>query len=186
MGSLSVSKTDSINTSRPSLAPAEFAKEIVPYLPELRRRAMRLSRDPALSDDMVQETCVRALRFCGQYQRGTNLRAWLMQVLYSVVVTGFRRSSRERKALQRLSVDPCAWTSESRFGSPEDDAPMTPKTRELLEALPCSFRSVIELVDLEEWTYREAAEQLGLPLGTVMSRLHRGRKMLGAQLAAAA
>ncbi len=186
MGSLSVSENHASNISQRSFDPAEFAKEIVPYVPELRRRAMRLSGDPALSDDMVQETCVRALRFSGQYERGTNLRAWLMQVLYSVVVTGFRRSSRERKALQRLSVDPCAWTTESRFRSPDAAVPMTPKTRELLDALPCSFRSVIELVDLEDWTYREAAEQLGLPLGTVMSRLHRGRKLLGTQLEAAA
>lgn len=163
-----------------------FADEIVPYVPELRRRANKLAGDPVLADDIVQETCERALRFGNQFEKGTNLRAWLMQVLFSVFVSGFRRTSRERSALKRLALDPCAWTNEPRYVAPDQELSMTPCTRDVLASIPSTFRRVIELVDLEDLTYREAADELGLPLGTVMSRLHRGRKLLGSQLQAAA
>ncbi len=159
---------------------------LVGMMPELRGRALRLAQSSATADDLVQDTIERALKFEGQYERGTNLRAWVQQILFSVFVTRYRRARRERNALRTLSVDPCAWTTPERFAPPDACAPLTPSTKERLDALPPGFRSVVTLVDLEQRSYREAASELGLPVGTVMSRLHRGRKMLASKMAEAA
>ena len=159
---------------------------LVALVPELRGRACRLCGDPATADDLVQDTIERALKFAVQYERGTNLRAWVYQILFSVFVTRYRRTRREKNALRSLSSDPCAWTVPERFASPESAVSLTPRTREKLDALPDAFRAVLELVDLADLTYREAAGELGVPVGTVMSRLHRGRKLLASELPEAA
>jgi RNA polymerase sigma-70 factor (ECF subfamily) len=159
---------------------------LVELVPELRGRACRLCADPTTADDIVQDTIERALRFAAQYERGTNLRAWVYQILFSVFVTRYRRSRREKNALRTLALDPCAWTTPERFASPEAGAKLSPKAQGKLDALPETFRAVLVLVDLDELTYREAATELGVPVGTVMSRLHRGRKLLASQLQEAA
>ena len=161
---------------------ASLRRGLVELVPELRGRARGLAGDPALADDIVQDTIERALRFAAQYERGTNLRAWVYQILFSVFVTRYRRCRRERNALRSLASDPCAWTAPERFASPEAGASLSPSTKGKLDALPEMFRAVLELVDLDELTYREAATELGVPVGTVMSRLHRGRKLLASQL----
>jgi len=148
-------------------------------LPELRARALRLSRCPTVADDLVQDTVERAMRFEENYIPGTNARAWLFQILFSVFITRCRRSRRESRALGSLASDPVAWTT------PDVAAPMaslTPSLRRHLSDLPESFRKAVELVDLGEMSYRDAADQMGVPVGTVMSRLHRGRKLLAAAL----
>jgi RNA polymerase sigma-70 factor (ECF subfamily) len=164
----------------------ELERGLVRLMPELRARAMRLSGSPATADDLVQDTLERALRFADQYERGTNLRAWAHQILFSVFVTKYRRDRRERNALKSLAADPCAWTLPDRFMAPDKGAPLMPSTEKTLEALPPGFKSVLRLVDLEEHSYKDAADALGLPVGTVMSRLHRGRKMLATMLDQAA
>jgi len=158
--------------------PAELRRGLEKLAPELRCRALRLTKDPVLADDVVQDALVRALTFESQYRVGTNLRAWAYQILFSVFVTRYRRSRREKNALRHLSTDLGAWTHNDAFGSPEEKSTLTKATTERLSALPAGFRAVIEKVDLGDATYREAASELGLPLGTVMSRLHRGRRML--------
>ncbi len=179
-------------TARPRREPviahdlAALRAGLVAMMPELRGRALRLAQNGATADDLVQDTIERALKFADQYERGTNLRAWVQQILFSVFVTRYRRSRRERNALRVLAVDPCAWTTPERFAPPDASAPLTPRTQERLDALPPGFRSVVTLVDLEQLSYREAASELGLPVGTVMSRLHRGRKMLASKMAEAA
>jgi RNA polymerase sigma-70 factor (ECF subfamily) len=180
---MSVAKTPA-SSSTSSTQPTSLRDALVALVPELRGRAMRLTGNAALADDLVQDSMERALRFSGQYEQGTNLRAWAFQILFSVFVTRYRRQRRERNALRLLSSDPCAWTVPSSNPSPDVNASLMPSTQEKLDALPDGFRSVIVLVDLESRSYREAAVELGLPLGTVMSRLHRGRKLLAAQLAA--
>src|SRR5262249_43867522 len=92
---------------------------LVGMIPELRGRALRLAQSSALADDLVQDTIERALRFADQYERGTNLRAWVQQILFSVFVTRYRRARRERNALRTLAVDPCAWTNPERFAPPD-------------------------------------------------------------------
>lgn len=159
---------------------------LVEMMPELRGRACRLAGDPTTADDIVQDTIERALKFAAQYERGTNLRAWVYQILFSVFITRYRRSRREKNALRALATDPCAWTTPERFSAPDTGAPLSPTCQGKLDALPETFRAVLKLVDLDELTYREAASELGVPVGTVMSRLHRGRKLLASQLQEAA
>ncbi len=161
----------------------ELHAGLVALVPELRSRAMRLCGEPSAADDIVQDTLERALRFADQYQRGTNLRAWAFQILFSVFVTRWRRRRRDRNAVENLAADPCAWTRPAAFTAPDAGwGSLTASTRRKLDALPDGFRAVIVMVDLQERSYREAARELGVPVGTVMSRLHRGRKLLAAQL----
>jgi RNA polymerase sigma-70 factor (ECF subfamily) len=162
----------------------ELRAGLAELLPELRARALRLCGERAAADDVVQDTFERALRFAGQYERGTNLRAWVLRILFSVFVTRWRRRRRERVALEGLAADPCAWTAPDRFGPPDAGAgALTRSTFRKLQALPDGFREAVVMVDLRELSYREAARELGVPVGTVMSRLHRGRKLLAAEMA---
>ena len=144
--------------------------------PELFGRALRMARSPQLAEDLVQDTVERAMRFEAQYQPGTNLRAWVYQILFSVFVTRCRRGRRERNALDVLSTDPCAWTIPD--GTKPEMLDLSPPVARALEALPKGFRDVVVLVDIEELSYKDAAKRLGVPVGTVMSRLHRGRRLL--------
>jgi RNA polymerase sigma-70 factor, ECF subfamily len=155
---------------------------LVALVPELRARAARLTGDRVSADDLVQDTVERALRFAEQYERGTNLRAWAYQILFSVFVTRYRRMRRERNALRNLAADPCAWTVPQPFAPPDLAAPLMPSTQAKLDSLPEGFRQVVVLVDLEDMSYREAASELGVPVGTVMSRLHRGRRILAGKM----
>jgi RNA polymerase sigma-70 factor (ECF subfamily) len=178
-----------VRTARPPVAchtVSELQSGLVALVPELRARAHRLSGNAATAEDLAQDTVVRALRFASQYQLGTNLRAWAFQILFSVFVTRYRRQRRERTALRTLAVDPHAWTTPTGHPSPEQGADLTRATREKLGALPEGFRQAIELVDVEERSYRDAADAMGVPVGTVMSRLHRGRKMLAETMREAA
>jgi RNA polymerase sigma-70 factor (ECF subfamily) len=161
--------------------PREVRRGLVALRPELYARALRLCRSASQADDIVQETMLRALRFEDQYRAGTNLRAWVGQVLVSVFLTQCRRSKRERRALDQLLHDPCAWIKRD---APSVMSKLSRRPLAALASLPDSYREAVELVDLEEMSYRDAAERLGVPVGTIMSRLHRGRKLLAAQLGA--
>jgi RNA polymerase sigma-70 factor (ECF subfamily) len=159
-----------------------FRRGLTALLPELRTRALRLARQEALADDLVQDTVERAMRFAAQYERGSNLRAWLQQILFSVFVTRYRKTRRERNALARMVDDPSAWTGRDPFAAEGANQSLTQTTAAKLQALPEGFRSVITMVDIESRSYRDAAGALRVPVGTVMSRLHRGRKMLAEML----
>ena len=119
--------------------------------------------------------------------RTANVTSWLTSLTAS---TGTRRKYfyalksfvRYLRLMGALAMDPCAWTMPERFAPPEAGASLSPTTKGKLEALPETFRAVLKLVDLDELTYREAATELGVPVGTVMSRLHRGRKLLASQM----
>lgn len=170
--------------SQPALRVAPTAssplrQEMIPVLPSLRARALKLCLNSAEADDLVQDTVVRALRFESSYQPGTNLRAWLHQILFSVFITRCRRIRRERRALDSLTVDPCAWT---RPDAPPPMRELSPRVEGAIRALPQQFAAVIRLVDLQEQSYKDAAAQLQVPVGTVMSRLFRGRRLLACTL----
>jgi RNA polymerase sigma-70 factor (ECF subfamily) len=184
---MTVARTDAPRTASaehvddPSLCPpSEVRAGLAVLRPELFARAVRLARSRAVADDLVQETMLRALRFERQFHGGTNLRAWVGQVLVSVFLTTCRRAKRERRALERLSFEPSAL-------APLDRRPMlgtlTPKAASALASLAPSYREAVTLVDLEQLSYRDAAVRAGVPIGTVMSRLHRARKQLAALLA---
>ncbi|MDX2055571.1 MAG: RNA polymerase sigma factor [Polyangiaceae bacterium] len=161
-------------------AECPFGKSIQAQLPALRRRALHLTRRPQEAEDLVQDTVVRALRFQNSFSAGTNLRAWLCQILFSVFITQVRRRGRERRALCSFANDPnLAPTS---FSAPVlEHLPI--RVEGAMKELPSSFEHVVRLVDLDEFSYQEAAEVLEIPVGTVMSRLHRGRKLLAGKLA---
>jgi len=169
----------------PSRAPGDeraMRDSLVGLLPELHRRAARLALTPAAADDLVQDTVERALRFSDQYDPGSNLRGWAYQILFSVFITGYRRRRREKRGLELLMTTPSAWTQRSAFPSPEAQLGLTPSATLALGSLPACFRDVVSLIDLGQHTYREAADLLRVPLGTVMSRLHRGRRLLAERL----
>lgn len=163
------------------LAPSSraFGVGIAEVLPSLRARATRLTRSRIEADDLLQDTVLRALRFESTFEHGTNLRAWLHQILESVFISGCRRRARERSALGRYAEDP---TLSSR-SSPEPVLRLVSDRVDVaLRSLPKKFREVVELVDLGDRTYREAADEIGVPVGTVMSRLFRARRMLAMAL----
>ncbi len=163
----------------PGAPGGELRRALISLRSDLHARALRMSRSSAVAEDLVQDTIERAIKFESHYIPGTNVRAWVHQILFSVFITRCRRLRRERNALSWLSTDPNAWTT------PNADAPMqrlSPAIQRALDKLPEVFRRAVELVDLGELAYKDAADLMGVPVGTVMSRLHRGRKLLAAEL----
>ncbi len=149
----------------------QYTQEILPCVPELSRTALRLARETALADDLVQETLTRAWQSRSSFQPGTNARAWTHRILFNTYINHYRKRKRERQALEeirgltRRSIHP----SHEGFGDEVVAA---------LGALQPEFREAVELVDLGELSYQAAAARLECPVGTVMSRLHRGRRRL--------
>jgi RNA polymerase sigma-70 factor (ECF subfamily) len=164
-----------LTESTSDVASKGLRASIPEVLPALEARALRLTRSRADADDLLQETVVRALRFESTFQRGTNLRAWMHQILQSVFISRCRRRVRERRALERFTGDP---TLTARMTSAPVLNCVSEKMHAAYVALPERYRGVVELVDLRDHSYREAAEVLGIPVGTVMSRLFRARRML--------
>ena len=160
---------------------AAFEGEVLPHADRLFRLAMWFERNRADAEDVVQETMIQALRSFHRFQLGTNCRAWLITILQRIV-------SNRRRAKGRSIVvsDP-----DDRIAHTVPFVPPVPQqlTDELvldrLRQLPAAFQEVIVLCDVEDLSYKEAAEALGVPIGTVMSRLHRGRTQLRAALVAA-
>jgi RNA polymerase sigma-70 factor (ECF subfamily) len=149
-------------------------------LPRLRAQAKKLCWRPSDAADLVQDTVLRALVYERQFEPGTNLHAWLSQILRSVFVSRYRRTKREQRALERLGADPHTWPHHN----PLPLAPrLGPRVTQALAELPAPFRSVVELVDLGGREYLDAAAELSVPVGTVMSRLYRGRRILADRLA---
>jgi len=160
-----------------------LSQELIKMRRELFAHAFRLTKNPSLAEDLVQDTVERALRFERHFERGTNLRAWVHQIMANVFFSRCRQHRRESRALQVLSTDPCAWT----HNTPEAVMPdLSQATRRAIDALPSQFQTTVVLVDLMDYSYRAAADRLGVPLGTVMSRLHRGRRLLADALRVAA
>ena len=161
-------------------ARAEFETEVLPHVSRLFRLAMWFERNRAEAEDVVQDTIIQALQSFHRFERGTNCRAWLATILHRVVSN--RRRSRQRS---RLVSDP-----DDRAALAAPYVPPIPQEltdEDLLAALrqlPDPFQEVIILCDIEGLTYREIGDALQIPVGTVMSRLHRGRAQLRAALSA--
>ncbi len=159
----------------------ELRTKLPALLPALNARALSLCKRQSDASDLVQDTVLRALRFEAGYERDSNLRGWLQQILFSVFITRCRKSARERRALGALAGDPCAWTQPE--APPAVRQSLTRPVSRALDALPSQFSAVVRLVDLEERSYKDAASALSVPVGTVMSRLFRGRRLLAEALA---
>ena len=172
--------SESLFSDRPSPAfVAELREKLPALLPGLNARALSLCKRKSDANDLVQDTVLRALCFESGYEQGTNLRGWMQQILFSVFITRCRKSARERRALGALATDPCAWTTPE---APALRQSLTRPVTRALDALPTQFSAVVRLVDLEERSYKDAATALAVPVGTVMSRLFRGRRLLAEAL----
>jgi RNA polymerase sigma-70 factor (ECF subfamily) len=161
--------------SRIPSAAQELREGIIQLRPELLGRAMRMTGSKDLAEDLAQDTVERAMQFQRQYKQGTNLRAWVHQILFTVFMTRCRRARRERNALSTLATDPCAWTRPEELPQMQR---LSPPVEKALNELPKGFRRAVILVDIEEMSYRAAAKRMRVPVGTVMSRLYRARRAL--------
>ena len=169
--------------SQPSDSTTNIGHRLVPLRRELLSHAYRLTGSTSQAEDVVQDTIERVLRFPDHFNQGTNLRAWTHQILLNVVRTMGRRGRREGLALQRLKLDPCSWDIVQRSDRKDVvERELSPGTQRAIQALPSTFQKTVWLIDVEGISYRDAAVQLGVPIGTVMSRLHRGRRQLAAAL----
>jgi RNA polymerase sigma-70 factor (ECF subfamily) len=161
----------------------EYERAIAPHLDELYGTAVRLTRSRAHAEDLLQETLLRAWAFWDRFESGTNARAWMHRILMNTFINGYRRGKRERELLAEVqrssSVRHPLWSHRQRE---EASAGLGDEIQQALSALPDEFRTVVMLVDLSDLSYREAADRLGCPIGTVMSRLHRGRRVLKQRL----
>ena len=178
-----VSAADSRNPARDP-----FATEILTHLDHLYRVAIHLVRDVDEAKDCVQETCTRALSSQGQFVPGSNMKAWLTRILYNFFYDSFARNKRTVAAEDLLDGTDAADFWEAHAGDnpgPEVqvlDRELGAKIGVALKQIPEEFRAPILLVDMGDLTYAEAAEILSCPIGTVRSRLSRGRRLLQKQL----
>ncbi len=159
---------------------AAFESEMMPHLPDLFRLAVWLVRDRMAAEDLVQETMIQALQSFHRFQQGTNARAWLITILYHM-------RGKQVRSVARLHLigDMEEQIAESiQFEPPTPQHLTEDEVLQGLKRLPPQFQDVVVLSDVEDMTYKEIADALSLPVGTVMSRLHRGRKMLRMELAA--
>jgi len=163
-----------------------FTDEAVGHLDALYAVACKLTRNPSEAEDLVQDTLLKALRAREQFHAGTNLKAWLFRILTNTFITKYRRGGLERSVLEGPDADPLVdgWVSAStmrHLRDPEAQAlqPIVEgEVQRALDALPTDFKIAVILCDVEEFSYEEIAQIMGCPVGTVMSRLHRGRKLL--------
>jgi|SRR6056297_75106 len=167
---------------------SDFNDEIIPHLDALYNFGLRLTSDPNDAEDLVQDTIVKAYRFFSSYEKGTNAKAWLFRILKNSYINNYRRKS---KKPQQVDYDEVATFYETIRAERTDTSDLEDTMyRELiddditnaLDQIPEDFRTVVLLCDVEDFTYEEIANMLDVPIGTIRSRLHRGRNLLKAQL----
>jgi len=171
-----------------------FERDVLPMLPSLYGAALRMTRNPADAEDLLQDTTLRAYRGFASFREGTNLKAWLYRILTNSFINTYRKKQREPKTVDGPE-DLDEWFLFDRIGAQsvarsaeEDVLENIPDAdvKEALESIPENFRMAVLLADVEGFAYKEIAEITGVPIGTVMSRLHRGRKALEKALYAVA
>jgi RNA polymerase sigma-70 factor, ECF subfamily len=161
----------------------DFEREVMPHMPALYGVALRMTKNEGDAEDMVQEAVLRAYRFFDTFEAGTNCKAWLFRILTNVFCNRYREREREQEILNQ------AESSEANVGQFVGGGPRDAETALLgrmlsrdveraLAAVPSEFRLAVILADLEDFSYKEIAEIMECPAGTVMSRLYRGRKIL--------
>lgn len=168
-----------------------FEAEVLPFMDSLYSTAYRMSRNRQDAEDLLQETYLRAYKYYDKFQEGTNFKAWLFKILKNTFINRYRK--RQRQPLKN-SFDEIEGAFESKLlespltgrgATPEEELmvdALDQDVQQALEALPEDYRTAVEMADLQGLSYREISDQLGIPLGTVMSRLYRGRRKLEAVL----
>jgi RNA polymerase sigma-70 factor (ECF subfamily) len=169
---------------------AAFEQDVVPFMGQLYPAALRMTKNASDAEDLVQETIAKAYAAFHQFRPGTNLRAWLHRILANTFINGYRK--RRREPVAQLGADFSGdWQSGSDLLAPparsaEAEALDRLADSDILRALrelPEDFRVAVYLADIEGYPYKEIADMMGTPIGTVMSRLHRGRSRLREKLA---
>ena len=166
-----------------------FETEALPHLDALYRTALRMTRNQSDAEDLVQEAIIKAYRFWDKFEQGSNCRAWLFRIMTNIFINDYRAKSRAPVSVNVDEIDDdFLYGQLARKG--EDDNPETrlfaklfdDDVKKAIEELPEDFRMVVVLSFLEQFSYQEIADIMGLQLGTVKSRLHRGRKLLQKEL----
>jgi RNA polymerase sigma-70 factor (ECF subfamily) len=164
---------------------AAFEAEALASVDSLYRTALRLTRVPADAEDLVQETYLKAFRAADQFEPGTNLRAWLFTILHNTARNRARDRAREGVTVDSDAVDQAADAPSYGLFAPVATPEalllretLTPELQAAVDELPEAFRQAVWLRDVEEFSYAEIADMLSIPVGTVMSRISRGRRML--------
>jgi len=166
----------------------DFATDAMSHAPQLFSTAMRMTRNRADAEDLVQETFVKAWRAFDSYQQGTNLRAWLFRIMTNTFINKYNAKQRRPQETELDEVEELylfrrlGTIDQSRIAPSAEDQMMELFTddeiKRALEELPAAFRLPVLLSDVEGFSYKEIAEMTDVPIGTVMSRLHRGRKAM--------
>jgi len=154
-----------------------FEAEALAFSDQLFRVALRVCRDRGKAEDLIQETYLQAWRSFHRFEIGTNLRAWLYRILFNVYYDGIRRAKLELAPIEETIAETIAYDPPTPQRLTEEEVLAA------LERIPRDFQLRVVLADVEDLSYREIANSLRIPLGTVMSRLHRGRKLLRMELA---
>ena len=156
---------------------SHFEKLSMVHLDSLYSTALRMTRDAGEAEDLVQDTMLAAYRFFGQFEPGSNFKAWLFRILTNIFINKYRKKQREREVREELDAAPPG------EGPPDPESALLSQLasddiRRALETVPVDYRMAVVLSDLQDFSYKEIAEIMDCPVGTVMSRLHRGRKLL--------
>jgi RNA polymerase sigma-70 factor (ECF subfamily) len=166
----------------------QFAEQAMEHMAGLYSAALRMTRNPSDAEDLVQETYLKAYRSFGSFEDGTNLRAWLYRILTNTYINAYRSKQRRPDEQELDDIEDLylyrrigALESAAASRSAEDqlmDLFTDGEVKDAIEALPETFRIAVYLADVEGFSYKEIADMLDIPIGTVMSRLHRGRKAM--------
>lgn len=183
-GKLSKKKPDNLDRSK------DFEQLVIEHIDMMYAVALKLTRNPTEAEDLTQNAVLKALRFHDRFQEGTYIKAWLLTILRNTFINDYRRKSRRPLSVELTGAEPApsnAPDPEVGYEPSNDSVPvlfelLEDEVKEAILSLPDDFRDAVIMADLQDLSYKEIAEKMDCPLGTVMSRLYRGRKILRERL----